>query len=1269
MRTVDGRYELVKKLGEGGMGEVWLVKDRENEGKEMALKAISPQVIGGKGSGCFQHEFELLSKLRHPNLVEVYDFGQAEVGCFFTMEYVIGEDLFSYAQKNPPSQLMEVVVGVLRALEYIHSRGLIHYDVKPENVRIGKKGQVVKLMDLGLAGEGGMTAAGRVKGTLAYIAPEIARGIEVDKRADLYSLGVTLWYILSGELPYGGKTPWEVMRSQVGKGGLAVPANFAPPWKDVLLKLLSPEPSERYSSANEVIRAISKLTGKKFPTETQETKISYILSGKFVGRAKELKRLTQIMKGRFTGDGGGEPALVLLKGERGVGKKRLLRELKYRAQLEGFSFYSGRCYEEGGDPYGPWAEILRRLVVTLNMEDPTLQPYSPELVKLLPSLIAAQPAPELEPGQEKLRLHETLTNFFGQISSAKPLLLNLTDMQWADEGTLEFLSYLARNSRQEKIFICCALQDGEGQPALIKGMEGEDYCQTISLDRLRTAEMEELIASMLGIKQVPPGLEGKVIKRTGGNSLLLEETMKSLSEEGIIYRQDGRWRCNSDRLTAFEVPGSVSGAVEKRLERLSPEELKVLRALAVINHPVELQLLWKILSLPPEGLHVVVADLEAKRLVRKSWHSGRPIGEISQQTTSNLVYSRIPAQERKTLHQKVGSVLEKGKVGAEELAYHFQRGLGGAKVATYCWKAGLRAKKLYSNESTISYFQSALENLGEEKRGLRAKILGELGEVFRHTGELEKAIQVYEQVLRDYGAELNQRPKVQLHIKLATAWENRSQYEKALAVLQEGREFLGEGAQGRLPAEIMADMAMVELRKGDFDSCLRLGQQGLQVLGSRKTCREGGLLYNVLGNAYFYRGEPKKAEKFYQKSLGIREKLGNQRAVSSSLNNLGNIYFMQGEHSKAVDYHTRSMEISERIGNIMGVSGSHINLGNIYQVGGQPSKALSYFQKSLEINQRVGDKNGQASCMNNIAGIRIDKGDLQGAADLFQSSQEIFRQIGNKFGEAMCYANLGITFFARGKYSQALSFYRKGLKMARLLSNSSLQATSHNNLGEAYLALGEVKGARKEIEEVISITEKSGEKRLLAEAYNLLGKAELTTGEISRAEAAQRKALEYSTLLGDERFRGRAFVDLGHIALRQEKDEEALGYCEEALSIAERQGAKELLAEAFLLRGQVEGRRSWGNRSRALKFLERTINLAQEMGVPEPNWRGHYQMGKLYQEGKFLQKALRHYAECVSIFKSSCSQIKVERLKWSYLEEKGRREVFEAIKKLKKIAP
>jgi len=1268
MRTVDGRYEVIRKLGEGGMGRVYLARNRKDKGREVALKFISQQVMERGGAEGFKQEFELLTRLKHPNLVEVYDFGHDRDECYFTMEYVVGEDLFAYAQINPPQRLLGAVVGVLRALEYIHSRGLIHYDVKPENIRVGEGGKVVKLMDLGLAAEGGMRLAGKVKGTLAYIAPELAKGGEIDKRADLYSLGVTLYYVLTRRLPFDGQTPIEVARNRIGNESPFMPAGFPEPWKEIVTRLLSLEPHQRYSSANEVIRAINQLSGEDFPLETKETRASYILSGRFVGRDREFRRLTKAMERRSSGNGGDEPTVFLLKGERGIGKKRLLRELKYKAQLDGVGFFSGSCYQEGGDPYQSFVEILQQIIGTLDRGDPLLAQYSPELVKLGSSLIEAEPSPELEPNQEKLRLQDAVTSFLCGVSSSKPLLLSLMDIQWADEVSMELLSYLGRNSRGKRVLICANLQEEEGIPAPLVEMEKEKYCQILFLEKLSNSEVRELIGSMLGTPQIPPELEERVIHWSGGTPLLVEEAMKSLTEEGVLYRQEGQWRCDSGRLADFEVPTSVHTVLEKRLERLTFRELKPLQALSVINHPIDLDLLSRLLSLSPEELASAMKSLEGRKLVRRSWKELISEYEISHQITSNLIYSHLSPEERRSLHRKVGVVLEKRGKGVEELAYHSQRGGGGVKAATYCRRAGLKAKKLYSNQLSISYFQSALQNLREGTSKVRANILSELGEVLTHTGESEKAIAIYEQLLRDFGTVINKRQKAKICSKLATAWENRSEYDNSLQALKDGMELLGRGAKGRLLAELMAKMATVEQRKGNFDSCQRFCDEGLKALGRGRACREGGLLYNVLGNANFYLGKNKRAKEFYQRSLQIRERIGDQRSVSSSLNNLGNVYFQQGDYVKAIDFHTRSMEISERIGNIMGVSGSYVNLGNIFQAKGEPSKALSYFQKSMKISQRVGDKNGLASCLNNSGGIYVDKGDYGEAAKLFQRSQKIARQIGNRLGEAMGYTNLGITFYHRGRYYQALMLYRKGLRKSRQLWNIQLEAITLINLAELYLTLGEVGKASRHVKEAIALAQKMGEKFILGDAYCTQGKIAAEKGKLEEAEDTLRKAMEISTQLGNEIIRGITFVGLGNLCLQKGNFEEALGYCEEALSIAERLGAKELLAFSFLLRGMVEAQRSWGSRTRALKFLERGVNLAQTVENPEIQWMGNYEMGKLYQEEKLLHEALRHYKECISIFKSCCSQINEEKLKWSYLEEKWRGEVFEAIKGLKEIS-
>ena len=243
---VSNRYQVVRKLGEGGMGEVFLVKDEAaSPTGPMALKVLrgpTPRIQE------LRHEFQVLSTLNHPNVVRVCDFGPTLEGdgCYFSYEYVEGTDLDAWYHGLPPAAareaLVPVIIQILRGLEYIHSRGLVHYDIKPENVLIsaarnegdlalGKESEpTVKIVDFGLASppiDGVATAP--VKGTLNYMAPEILRGERVDRRADLYSLGVTLYRLLTRSLPYSGEREIDVIRGHLAGHPRPLPAGDLDP--------------------------------------------------------------------------------------------------------------------------------------------------------------------------------------------------------------------------------------------------------------------------------------------------------------------------------------------------------------------------------------------------------------------------------------------------------------------------------------------------------------------------------------------------------------------------------------------------------------------------------------------------------------------------------------------------------------------------------------------------------------------------------------------------------------------------------------------------------------------------------------------------------------------------------------------------------------------------------------------------------------------------------------------------------------------------------
>jgi hypothetical protein len=286
------------------MGAVYLVYDRQAE-REIALKCFPPQARRVEDLAHFEHEFLTLSRLRHPNVAEVYDFGVIEGSrdVFFTSEFIDGQDLFQFSEGLTEEGLVRLLVQVCRGLDYIHSRQLIHYDIKPSNILVipGEVPQV-KLIDFGLAAEQVDDALGIIKGTVSYLAPEVARHLPVDHRADLYSLGVTIFHCMTRVLPFRGETNLDVVRKVVSDPppdprdyGVTISEGL----RDVVLRLLSKEPGSRYHTGNDVIRALARVHGESFLTEPREATLNFVAQGGFFGREAEFESLTDAFDAVF----------------------------------------------------------------------------------------------------------------------------------------------------------------------------------------------------------------------------------------------------------------------------------------------------------------------------------------------------------------------------------------------------------------------------------------------------------------------------------------------------------------------------------------------------------------------------------------------------------------------------------------------------------------------------------------------------------------------------------------------------------------------------------------------------------------------------------------------------------------------------------------------------------------------------------------------------------------------------------------------------------
>src|SRR5579875_500673 len=285
-KVFDGRYLIERKLGAGGMADVYLAEDQEL-GRHVALKLLNARHAHDEQFvERFRREAQSAAGLNHPNIVSIFDRGYAEDTYYIAMEYLDGRTLKELIVRNGPTPIpiaIDYARQVLAAIAFAHRHGVVHRDIKPHNVVVGKDGRL-KVTDFGIARSGAsqMTEAGSIVGTAQYLSPEQARGAPVDPRSDLYSLGIVLYEMLTGKVPFTGDTPVEIAMkhlSQVPEPPSELRPEVPHDLDAIVMRALAKDPDQRYASAEEMDADLARVArGVAVSRETEEA-MTQVLSG------------------------------------------------------------------------------------------------------------------------------------------------------------------------------------------------------------------------------------------------------------------------------------------------------------------------------------------------------------------------------------------------------------------------------------------------------------------------------------------------------------------------------------------------------------------------------------------------------------------------------------------------------------------------------------------------------------------------------------------------------------------------------------------------------------------------------------------------------------------------------------------------------------------------------------------------------------------------------------------------------------------------------
>jgi len=685
--SLGHRYRLIEPFAGGTLGPIYRARDRL-EGQLVAIKRIftAREVRTGEDGqsprSSLARALHRSLALRHPNLVGILDFGLDDQGvAYFVLDLAdSARPLLSAAGESPRAIQVHLVGQLLRALVYLHRRGRVGVNLNHQSVVV--VGDRLRLIDTDWLGSG---APGELEETLggAETPSKGGRGDGLRSVADdLYAVGVLMVALFDGAVDLHDESHNAALLSAARAGELARSSSIEGPLAELLSRLLADDPRERPSTAAELLGLLAEASGVELPLETVHTRESFLQGAGLVGREQELGRLTEALR---TSVGGHGHALAL-GGESGVGKTRLLEEVRALGLVHGAVVLHGYATREGGRLFDAWRPLLRWLVISsplTDLEASVLRIGVPDIDLLVGRSVPS--APELDARAAQLRLFQAIFSLLRR--QTRPLVLLLEDLHWARGESLDLLAALSSELDGLRLLIVGSYRDDEA-PRLFAETPGVERRRLGRLDR---AGVEAVVAGLVGDVGRRPDLIDRLLQETEGNALFIVEVMRELAEEAGSIEAIA-----SMPLPASITAGGVKRVLQRRLSRLSQPARRILEVAAVSGRDFDLELLDAVEVIPDRDERIAEAELGGVVERHGKWR-------FSHEKLRESLFGDLREARRREIHAKLASALEalSDKDRTEELAYHF-RALGRAdKELIYVARAGERVVRASPREGAV----------------------------------------------------------------------------------------------------------------------------------------------------------------------------------------------------------------------------------------------------------------------------------------------------------------------------------------------------------------------------------------------------------------------------------------------------------------------------------------------------------------------------------------------------------------------------------------
>ncbi len=830
----------------------------------------------------------------------------------------------------------------------------------------------------------------------------------------------------------------------------------------------------------------------------------------FVGREEERRQLAKAIQEAAQGHG----QVLRIEGSAGVGKSRLVEEAADHARWLGFQVGVGRANSEAVAPYQLFSDALTPLLTPLRLSqlaelvDPlwlsVVRPLLPPVREGLPELL---PPPPLDPPHEQQRLWQGLFHLLRGLTQIAPLLLVLEDLHWADEASLEVLLHLTPRTRDSRLLwiLTCRSAEARERSSVRTALEALDQRHPGRRLRLRPFSLEEtaaLLRHALGEQTQTPLFVRRLWSETGGNALVLVETLKAWLEEG---RPED---VGSPPLAWNGRPfGSLQETLTERMARLPPQERSILELASVLGKDVEFPLLAALVGDPV----LTVQGLEGLErrgfLVREE-----TCYRFEHDRIRESIYESIPPDRRREIHRRVGEVTEAlHPERVKALAHHFEMGEAWGPALRYHREAGDRAAALHAYPTALRHYEEALQ-LAEERVSLSP---GEHFELLARHERIADLLGHRDRQAADLRAMLrlsrgDPHRQLQTYQRQIGYLAHVGRYRAAETLARRALELAAERNDRSAESALLIALGLVLNWAGQPAQAIPYLERAVEIQKDRGDLRGKAKAHSVLGNALLGIGEYARAEVELGQALALYTSLENRVEQAEILGLLGILHMERGEADVAVNCYRQTLELCRETHYRFGEARAMANLGNVLFLQGRLSEALELYNEAVRIFEAIGHARGEAGARLNRASVLCNLlGDARRARKDVDQALSYALRSGNRFLEAHGESVLGELGLLEGRLEEARVHLERALELSLELEAFWNGIQVLQNLALVALREGRPAEALQRLEQAEELCLSCELSEPLVGIWALEGWALLKAGQIDRAVERTHKAMAH----------------------------------------------------------------------------------------------------------------------------------------------------------------